>query len=237
MRDRGVSDVLGYALVFALIVSMVGLVYTTGIGGLTDVRESEKLTNAERAFDVLDANIADLTRGTAQTRGTEIKLQDATLDFGDPVTINVSVEGEGSFEGEMRPIYFASSREGSRIVASNGAVFRQDRGGSVMRSEPNFQFGEKTVVPMVVTRTRDTGRSGSGRVLVRTTVADRSVVHLPANGSNVTVTVNSTRADAWADYLSTETDGTCDVDGDEVSCAVDTNEVYVQIVRVDISLI
>lgn len=237
MTDRAVSDVLGYALVFALIVSMVGLVYTTGVGGLTDVRESEKLSNAERAFDVLDANLADLTRGTAQTRGTEIKLQDGTLDFGDPVTINVTVEDEGSYEAAITPIYFAGSREGSRIVTANGAIFRQDGDGAVIRSEPNFAFDEKTVVPMVVTRTRDSGRSGSGRVLVRTVVADRSVVHLPAEGSNVTVTVNSTRADAWASYLSEETDGSCEVTGTEATCSVDTDEVYVQVVRVDVSLI
>ncbi|MGM0398186.1 MAG: DUF7289 family protein, partial [Halobacteriota archaeon] len=175
MTDRGVSDVLGYALVFALIVSMVGLVYTMGVGGLNDVRETEKLSNAERAFDVLDANVDDLTRGTAQSRGTEIKLQDGTLGFGDPVSLNVTVEDEGSYEASVRPIYFAGSRDGSRIVAANGAIFRQDGDGAVMRSEPNFVFDEKTVVPMVVTRTRDSGRAGSGRVLVRTVVADRSV--------------------------------------------------------------
>lgn len=237
MTDRGVSDVLGYALVFALIVSMVGLVYTVGVGGLTDVRETEKLSNAERAFDVLDANIDDLASGTAQSRGTEIKLQDGTLGFEDPVTFNVTVEDEGSYEATVRPIYFSGSREGSRIVTANGAILRQDGDGAVMRSDPNFVFGEKTVVPMVMTRTRDSARAGSGRVLVRTTVADRSVVHLPAEGSNVTITVKSPRADAWAEHLSAESDGTCEVSGNEVTCTVTAEDVYVQVVRVDVSLV
>ncbi|UWG47715.1 putative pilin/flagellin [Halanaeroarchaeum sp. HSR-CO] len=237
MTSRGVSDVLGYALIFALIISMVGLVYTMGVGGLNDVRESEKLSNAERAFDVLDANIADLTRGTAQSRGTEIKLQDAALDFGDPVAINVTVADEGSYEATLTPIYFAGDDEGSKIVSANGAVFREGADGAVMRSEPTFVFGEKTVVPMVVTRTRDSGRTGSGRVLVRTVVADRSVVHLPAEGANVTITVASPRADAWADHLSAESDGTCEVTGNEVTCTVVADDVYVQVVRVDVTLI
>ncbi|MGM0398766.1 MAG: DUF7289 family protein, partial [Halobacteriota archaeon] len=95
----------------------------------------------------------------------------------------------------------------------------------------------KTVVPMVVTRTRDSGRAGSGRVLVRTVVADRSVHYLPAEGSNVTITVDSPRADAWASYLSEESDGSCAVTGTEMTCTVDTGEVYIQVVRVDVTLI
>lgn len=237
MTDRGVSDVLGYALVFALIVSMVGVVYTTGISGLTDAREFEQMANAERAFDVLDANIEDLTRGTAPVRGTEIKLQDGSLGFGDPVTINVSVEGEGSYTGVIEPIYFEGSTEDTRIVSSNGAVFRQSDDGTVLRSEPDVEIGERTVIPMIVTQTRDSELAGSGRVLVRTVVADRTVVHFPANDSPVNVTIESPRAGVWASELSSNPRTTCDVSGDVAACTIDTESVYVQVVRVDVSLI
>lgn len=237
MSKRAVSDVLGYALVFALIMSTVGVVYTTGIGGLNDVRESEKIANAERAFDVLDSNIADLSRGTAESRGTEIQLEDATIGFADPVIVNVSVENGGSYRGTIRPIYFSGSDDETRIVAENGGVFRQQDETAVIRNEPSFVFDEeRVVVPLLVTRSRDTERSGSGRVLVRTSVADRSVIHLPAPDSNVSVKIESPRAGAWKEYLEDSSES-CEVTGNVTTCWIDTNEAYVQVVRVDVSFV
>lgn len=237
MSERAISDVLGYALVFALILSTVGVVYTTGVGGLLDVRETEKIANAERAFDVLDSNLEDLSRGAGDSRGTEIQLKDATIGFEDPTIINVSADEGGSYRAAIRPIYFAGSEDDPRIVAENGGIFRQQDETAVIRNEPNFVFADQEmVVPIVVTRTRASERSGSGRVLVRTTVADRTVVRLPAD-SNVTVRIESPRATAWKEYLEDESGETCQVTGNVTTCTIDTSEAYVQVVRVEVSFV
>ncbi|MFW5905223.1 MAG: DUF7289 family protein [archaeon] len=236
MTDRGVSDVLGYVLVFSLVVSTIGMVYTTGLGGLDDVRESEKLSNAERAFDVLDSNVEDLVGGTAQTRATEIKLEGATLDFEDRVIVNVSNGNGRYYRAEMHPIYFAGDSDDARVVYENGAILREDGDSAVVRNEPDISFGEKTVVPLVVTRTRDTGRSGSGTVLVRTEVADRSVVRLPVEGGDANITITSPRAKAWADHLSESSETDCTVADGTATCSVDTDVVYVQVVRIDVTV-
>lgn len=238
MSERAISDVLGYALVFALIMSTVGVVYTTGVGGLLDVRETEKIANAERAFDVLDSNLEDLSRGAADSRGTEIQLEDATIGFEDPTVINVSADDGGSYRATIRPIYFSGSDDDPRIVAENGGIFRQQDETAVIRNEPNFVFADhEMVVPIVVTRTRDSGRSGSGRVLVRTTVADRTVVHLPAPNSTVTVRIESPRATAWKEYLEDQSGESCEVTGNVTTCSIDTSEAYVQVVRVEVSFV
>ncbi|MFB6125116.1 MAG: hypothetical protein ABEJ59_04070 [Halanaeroarchaeum sp.] len=236
MADRAVSDVLGYALVFAMIVSLIGFVYASGMGGLTDVRQSEKLTNAERAFDVLDANLDDIAHGRADSRGTEIKLQDAALDFGDPVTINVSVAGGDYYAQRITPITYRSSDAATTIVAVDGAVLRQESTGSAMLRQPGFVFGDETVVPMVVTRTRDAGVSGSGRVLVRTVAPDRNVRHFATNGAAVTIRVTTPRPGAWSRYLSEQSGQDCTVSGSTVECTVSPDDVYVQVVYVDVSL-
>lgn len=236
MADRAVSDVLGYALVFALIVSMVGVVYVSGLGGLHDVRESEKLTNAERAFDVLDSNLDDIATGTGQSRGTEIKLEDAELGFGQDVVVNVSVDGGAYYQGTMTPIYFAGANRETKIISVDGAVLRSETDGAAMLSDPGFVFGDTTVVPMLITRTRETGVSGSGRVLVRTVSPERRVVHLPAQGSDVTINVTTPRPGPWSEYLSEQTGQSCTVTGQTVSCPVTTNDVYIQVVWIDVSL-
>lgn len=237
MTDRGVSDVLGYVLVFSLIVSTLGVVYTAGLGGLDDARQSEKISNAERAFDVLDANTDDLVRGTAQTRATEIKLEGATLAFDDPVVVNVSAGDGQYYRGELRPVYFSGQTDDTRVVYENGAVFRQDSQVAVIRNQPDFTFGETSVVPLVITRTRDTGRSGSGRILVRTEVADRSVEKFPVEGDNATISITSPRADAWAEHIDDTGEGDCTVANGTATCTVTTDVVYVQVVRIDVTVI
>lgn len=236
MADRAVSDVLGYALVFAMIVSLIGFVYASGMGGLTDVRQSEKLTNAERAFDVLDANVDDVAHGRADSRGTEIKLQDAALGFGDPVTMNVSVAGGDNYTQRITPITYRSSDADTTIVAVDGAVLRQESTGSAMLRQPGFVFGDETVIPMVVTRTRDSGVAGSGRVLVRTVAPHRGVRHFAANGAAVTISVTTPRPDAWSRFLSERSGQNCTVSGSTVECTVYPDDVYVQFVYVDVSL-
>jgi len=62
---------MGFVFAFALVTASVGVVYTTGIGGLEDARENEQVTNAVRAFDVLHDNIEDVTREDAPSRATE----------------------------------------------------------------------------------------------------------------------------------------------------------------------
>ena len=68
---RGVSEVISFVLVFSLIAATVALVYVSGIGGLESTRSSQRVTNAERAFDVLHDNIANIHRRCTPSRATE----------------------------------------------------------------------------------------------------------------------------------------------------------------------
>ena len=95
MDERGVSDVVGFVLVFALVTATVGVVYTTGIQGLTGSRDVERVNNAERAFDVFANNVDDVIRRGAPSRATEVKLADADLHYGAPVTVNLTLTGSG----------------------------------------------------------------------------------------------------------------------------------------------
>lgn len=218
--DRGVSEVISFALIFSLIVATVALVYVSGIGGLEDTRASERITNAERAFDVLADNIADIHREGAPSRATEIKLADARLQFGDSTRITVQVENlnETLTEGgntstvTIDPIVY-SSDSGPKLVYSNGGVFRQDRGGTVVNRRPSFLFpddgGERTaVVPAIQTRNVGPDSTGSQRtILVRTLLATREVAIAEDNPAELTNNANGDDTDENSFDLDPDNDG------------------------------
>ena len=203
-RSRAVSETLGFVFVFALIMSMVGLVYASGIAGLQDARDAERVANAERAFDVMAHNFEDITLRGAPSRATEIKLADAQLAIGSETTINTSGElntdpnQNFSFTTRVRPIRYDAGSN-SAIVYENGAVIREDGTASVTkRAAPIRLTSGESIVPLVATRSQESQAiGGSTTVLVRADHSSTEVVFTNDTGTwDVWVNVTSPRGEA-----------------------------------------
>lgn len=243
--DRGVSEVLGFVLIFALITSSVGVVYVVGFDGLVGARDYERLNNAERAFDVLADNVEDITNRRAPSRATEIKLADAGLEMGDPVVVNVTgvgTDGTADFNAEYayRPIVYDAGT-GTRIVYSGGAVIRTQGDAGVMVGDPHFVLDDRVVIPVI--QTRATGANdvhGSSTALIRTEHAGTELaVGTSAGTYDVTLNVTTPRAEVWRHHLTAEFDVDCppgDNGPGKVSCTVTgADAVYVTAVRIDVA--
>ncbi|PSP84631.1 hypothetical protein BRC83_05230 [Halobacteriales archaeon QS_1_68_17] len=171
--DRGLSDLLGFVFVFALVAATVGIISTAGFDSLREAREAEQLQNAERAFDVLVDNIEDIHRRGAPSRGTEIDVTDGSIYVGDPVTFNVSgtdTSTGNSFvvEREVHPIVYEESGD-TRLRYAGGAVIREENQGSVVLEEPPFLLGaDGVVVPVIRTTPTRVINVGGGTILLRT---------------------------------------------------------------------
>jgi len=227
---RGVSEALGFILVLSIIISTTGIVYVTGFEDLQGARDFEQANNAQRAFDVLRTNVNDIVERGAPSRGTEVKLSDASLYMDDPVTVTVTVAESGnannndSVTGTVHPIVYETDNDA--IVYSNGAIFRESDGGAAMVAEPHFVVeDDRVLVPVIRTNPRGGSQSlaGDGTVLVRTLSNDDggipALVDNPdVDEFNVSVTVETSRTGAWEDYMLEEGFDDCNVGGGEVHC-------------------
>lgn len=252
------SEVISFVLVFSLITATVGIVFVAGTSQLTATRDAEQLTNAERAFDVMQDNIGDITREDAPNRATEIKLAGARLFLSGPVKWNVTVEnaaGNTAFDtSDIYPIeYVAESAPKTAVVYTNGAVMRTERGGSQMNTEPNFVFdSEQTVLPMAVTRPprgeTPGSTGGTSTVLVRTSRATQLVELANTTKAPLTVTLNVStpepRDQAWERYLEDSIDSngmntradTCQQitpGSSKLTCKFETDQLYTSETRID----
>lgn len=243
---RALSDTLGYVLIFGIVVSTVAVVYVGGFDALDGARDTQRFDNAERAFDVFDGNVEDLTVRGAPSRATELRLADASLGFGAPVSFNVTVYEPGNVSGgpinwyqrTMRPVVYQAS-SGSKLVYANGALFRQYGDRAFMFDTPRIAAGNETIVPFVTTDD-DSGNvstHSTRRLLVRTEVRNRNVARFENVTANITVT--SPRAGAWQRYLEDDVGLDCTgpaegVNG-QVDCRLPGDDVYVQDVDVDVS--
>lgn len=189
MTDRGVSEVVGFILIFSLVTISVGSVYVFGFDGLQDARDGQQLENVERAFDVFEDNMDDLVGGEAPNRATEFKLYDATIEVGEPTRITTRLTNVGnapSYSVQAYPVVYRSETSPSTTRYVLGSVIRQDRGGELFRSEPGFVFRKDgagpsdprtAVLSFVQTRSRGPQRAaGSETVLVRGDLALNEVL-------------------------------------------------------------
>jgi hypothetical protein len=228
MRDRAVSDLVGFVLVFSLITMTVGVVYVAGFTGLEDARDAERVNNAERAFDVLAHNVEDSDRSGAPGRSTEIKLSEAEIGFGNRTNVSVTLRRDTNDNGtyddntttyeRSSPIVYEAA--GTRIVYENGAVIREQGDGAVMRRDPSIVFRERdgersTVLSIVDLNQRSGGQvAGSTTVLVRTRLqsgpgARTTLLSTPRtldDGGNpdevvLNITTTAERAPVWKRYV------------------------------------
>lgn len=249
---RGVSEVVGFVLVFSLVLGTISIVYVGGFSALSDTRDGERINNAERAFDVLADNFQQIGRGEAPRRATEIKVADAQMTLDDRYDVVVNVSGS-PVVASIRPLTFHSGT-GTKIVYEHGAIVRVDEdGGAVMLREPDFLFDdERTVIRHVELRGGQQSLGGTTTVLVRGERVTRQT-EFPSQGqdddvtgltTNITLQTAPERTDVWVRYLEDREQLSDCTDRDvpgrdthrEIECDLTTDSLVVSRTRVDVEL-
>ena len=228
---RGVSDVVGYVLIFSLITATVGVVTVVGFGTLDDRQTDERINNVERAFDVFGNNMENVYRDGAPSRATEMRLAGGTLEHGDPVTITIEADNGENVTAVSRPLIYADGN--SEIVYLGGAILRTDGGSSVMLKDPPFRTDSPTASFPLIETFRTSGPqavSTDGTVRV-TSTARRVNTTVPSSFSDpatsgYNITVETSRADAWERYFESQSEMTVlERDSDQVTAEIESDEV------------
>jgi hypothetical protein len=236
-RERGVSDVVAFVLVFATIIGSVTLLSTVGFQVMADYQENEQLRNAERAMGSLADNFNDLVRydGIEQRYG-ELSLREGTIRTGSGGT-DVTVAFENASGPDYDETYslgeFAYESGDSVIAYEGGGIVRSARdGGSAVLERPKLTCdpdSETALVSLVAIEAGDRSIRSSGGIGVTMTVTDRSrgVYDVDAVDDEVTVSVNTEYDRAWETILDDGewNGGTCD----------GVDRVVVTVVTVDVT--
>jgi len=159
--DRSVSDVLAFVLVFSIIITSVGLVYSVGFSSLSDFQESEQKTNAARAFDAFSSVFDDVEEGRAVARNGELRLRGGTIQLSRESEFNISVRDSGGtslWNGTNTTGSLLYTADGTTIGYGNGGVFRQDGDTSAMINEPSFLCEGGRAVAVEITDAGDRQR-------------------------------------------------------------------------------
>jgi hypothetical protein len=210
-RDRALSDLVGFVLVFGIILTGVGATLALGQGQLSEVKNDEQLRNADRALVLLAQQFDEIESGRADVRTGRLKTDRGTLRIGDRTPIRVIVNGSSGtlLDTTLDTRTLEYTLDGTTIAYESGAVIRRPEGGTgVVRARPQVVCTDDRAFVSVVTLDGTVGNSisgGTGTVTAR--VADRTVVYplnrtgskTAADARNVTVEFGGLSGDsAWS---------------------------------------
>lgn len=209
--DRAVSDVVAFVLVFALVITAVGLVTTIGFGSLQEVAQGEQAKSAEIAFDAVAETVADLERGTAPVRSSEVSLSDGSMSVVEGATVDVRVRNSSESFGTTDYDYSMTTggieyrSEASRFTYESGTVYRGGSAGSVRRESPSMTCEDGTaVVSLVQIQADGTSSVAGGSTTVVSRATNQSMLYSSArkpNTQGVQVTITSPGQEAWNEYF------------------------------------
>ena len=243
--DRGVSETVGFVLVFALITTTIAVTFTVGLGGLEDAQLAERDNNVERAFDVLHDNLNDLSRDGVPSRATELRLGGGELALEGDSEFRLNGTGFGTRVTEGGSLTYRGAGD-TRIVYENGAVFRMNGDNGVMIREPDLLVGDTVVYSLYGLGGPAESVSGERTVLVVGERTDRGVAADDRTAAeNVTLDINSTQATVWERYyrdlaaehdqIAVTTDGSADLTVTFVADRYDRFVVHRTAARVEFS--
>lgn len=239
MDDRAVSEVVGFVLVFSLVTMTIAIVFAVGFGGLQDAQRTEQVNNVERAFDVLDTNVAEVGHQGAPSRATEMRLSGGRLGFGDPTMVTVDVDdGTEATTIETRPLVYADGD--TEIAYELGAIVRTDGGGSVLLTDPGHVLNDdRSSIPLLITTkpSDQTAINGHRTVLIRGSHQHTDLL-VPATTDAVTITVESSRTDVWERYFERQEAGSVTRTSDTtVEFVLDDGETSVSVTWIRLRLV
>ena len=218
--ERAVSEVIGYSLVFGIVVIAIGLIYVAGVPALQSSKDTTQFKSVEQGFLILRTDLLKVALDQSPVRTTKLGTAEGGSLSSDPSACKLSLKvfesGTECFNDtiELGNIEFAS-RIGS-VSCENGAVLTKYSSGSIMTSKPRmFNSTDQGNILFSLVKINDSFSSvggGVARITISNPRFNESIFSTPEVYRNGTlkIKVDSEYADAWERFLEDEFDAAFD---------------------------
>ncbi|MHC1611651.1 MAG: DUF7289 family protein [Candidatus Methanospirareceae archaeon] len=205
MRSRGVSEVVGYLLVFSIVVTIVSVIYVSGMPMVERTKENSALQSMKTVFITMQSNINKVAFGQSPVRTMKLNLIKggiSTNKNAGTITVNGQTIQFGNIE------YTLGAR---RMIYELGAVIESTPGGSIIISDPPIFFtndSENAHVFISVINVSGDFSAGGGiaemQICSYNVSSDTHVYNSSDYVTSLNISVTSQYQDAWDRYLKKE---------------------------------
>jgi hypothetical protein len=221
LNDRGVSESIGFLLIFTIVIAGIGLVTLYGYPLLLQQQVSADEKIMEKNMIVLQNDVKSLAYKTVPYKETSLKIGGGSLTVYNSSynpsssTLTIKDTGSGStFVDSFKPgeLRYESISAQTDISLQNGAVVMRPRllGGSVMLAEPRWFYDDtiptKTMVINLVNVTSSGILAKEGIGTVRMKLGETNfTTFAPVNPDSVVLTYTPDSTEdysvGWANFF------------------------------------
>jgi len=230
---RGISNVLGIALLFGIVIA--GMFVTLTIGGvaLDETRSGLDTGRAEKTLTQFDSRSAMVALGGTSHQGVDLAVGSREGYRVEPEVgwMNVTVYNETADEhAEVVKVTLGAVvyENGNEAVAyQGGGVWKDTEAGATMLSPPEFHFRDATLTLPLITvdgqgtlgGSAEVTKNGPTQVRYPNQGVDENFTN-PMEDGHVNVTVHSEYYEAWGRYFAERTEGEVFYDHDAESARI-----------------
>jgi len=207
----GVSEVLSFSLIFALIISTIALVYTQAYPILQEEKNIAIDTNVERSLSILDDNIDTVAEGTAPSRETELKVETSELTVnseGYNLTYSFYKNGNYTNYSISPDVIVYKTQTNARYYYFNGGIVQQQGNSVYFVEEPNTIQSIDGNAQFTLLGFNNLGNEVSGGThTVKTSGGKGQAIYMYPESSERTIqttvimdTPNTSERDFWHNY-------------------------------------
>lgn len=225
--DLAVSEVVGSILLLGIVISAAAIFFLSGTNTIDSAKSSAAINSAEQAFTMADSRLSKARFSTAV-------FQEAPFEITDGI-VNVNGSWDNShiivYSTDSHTEIYNSSLGTIRCIMDQGEVAYQDggvwmrdnSGGSIMISPPDFDYNGVTLtLPVMRINGNETlSVSGNNKVIINANSTSDPTTIFPSvekggnpipMGYSINITIKSDYYQAWASYINERTNAEATVD-------------------------
>ena len=237
-RDvRGQSSLVGMALIIGFSIAVAASIVIIGGVAISDVQQTSQTEQAAVAMSQLDSRASTVALGDSESKqiqlgGNSNGQVEVDADAGQITLLAVNDTSSKTIANEtFGTVYY---RSGSTTIAyQGGGTWRQDGGGSVMISPPQYHYRDNTLTfPIVQVRGDEWSSSPSNPITVKSGEREQLFPsgpdQNPLDEGHVHVRVESEFHQGWKTFFETRTEGTVTHDPEDQTVTVNLTVPYTE---------
>jgi len=203
-QDAAVSEVMGYIVMFGVVIISISAIYVMGYPILQSNMDSSIFESSEQNFIVLQSNMKMVAYDHVPVKNMKMKLYSSSLATTNELQISIQYDNTVVYSNSsLSGIEY--NKDDNMILYENGAVFKgYHPRGAVMVSEPRIYSSTMdgvniTTIGLIMVN-GNSGISGKGIATLNMQHNTSSLIKTD-DTVNVTLSMNSRFAPLWKEYF------------------------------------
>jgi hypothetical protein len=204
-KDKGVSEMVGYIIMFGIVIAAVTLIYTSGMPMVEQTSETAALQSMKTSFVSLQSNVKKVALDQSPVRTMKFNLIKGSIGAkpAENNVGNITVNGQTFQFGNIE--YTIGSK---KVIYENGAVIEYSTGGNIIISDPPIYFTNYSAdnsAHVIISVINVSGNFSAGGGIAEMHLSrnhnDTHLYNASDSVNSVNITINSSYAYAWSLFL------------------------------------